>query len=99
VSGYLFALDNAKQMRGQVFNMGSSRLNYTKREIATAIRAKTECDIMEAKIGDTDIRNFLVSFEKAKSLGYDCKISLEDGIDELIKLYRFYTPHSFIKPI
>lgn len=99
VRGYMFALHNVEHMRGEVFNMGSRKLNFTKREIAESIRGKTECDIIEAKLGDADVRNFLVSFEKARLLGFDCQRTLQDGIDELVKLYRFYTPHSFIKPI
>lgn len=99
VRGYVFALNNVEHMRGQVFNMGSNDLNYTKREIAERIRAKVGCDIMEAKMGDTDVRNFMVSFAKARALGFDCKRTLDEGIAQLVKLFRFYTPNSFIKPI
>jgi nucleoside-diphosphate-sugar epimerase len=99
VRGYLFALDNAQRMRGQVFNMGSNELNYTKREIAAVIRERTDCDIVEARLGDTDIRNFQVTFDKVRRLGFQCRRTLAEGVDELIKLYRFYAPHSFIKTI
>lgn len=99
VRGYLFALDHVDEMRGEIFNMGSDRMNYTKREIAEKIRSNCDCEIMEAGIGDKDIRNFQVSYGKAKQLGYDCKVSLESGILELIKIYEFYTPKSFIVPI
>jgi len=92
VRGYLFALKNADRMRGQIFNMGSSQLNYTKRQIAENIRSQVSCEIIIAKSGDKDVRDFLVNFDKAKALGFDCQVSLEAGISELVKLYRFYTP-------
>ena len=68
-------------MRGGVFNMGSERMNYTKREIAEKIKEICPCDVIEADVGDTDTRNFLVSFERAKALGFDCEKTLEDQSD------------------
>ena len=99
VRGYLFALEHQDAMAGGVFNMGSARLNFTKREVAETIRKVCPCEVINAQIGDSDIRNFLVNFEKVKKLGFDCVDSLEDGVMELAKLYRFYTPNSFIRPI
>ena len=99
VRGYVFALDHQDEMRSEIYNMGSDRLNYTKLEIAEYIQNLHPCEIIMSRIGDKDIRNFEVSYAKARSLGFECEISLEDGIAELIKLYRFYTPNSFIRPI
>lgn len=99
VRGYRFALDNAETMRGEIVNMGSARLNYAKLELAAMIRERLDFDIIESKLADKDIRDFVISFAKAEALGYDCEISVEDGIDELIKLYRFYDPNSFVRPI
>ncbi|MDC0195972.1 NAD(P)-dependent oxidoreductase [Gammaproteobacteria bacterium] len=99
VRGYQFALKNADKMRGQIFNMGSARLNYSKLNLANMIREQVEYDIIESSLADSDIRDFVISFDKAKALGFDCEISIEDGVNELIKLYSFYDPHSFVKPI
>ena len=54
---------------------------------------------MLANSRDIDVRSFLVNFDKAKNLGYDCTISLDEGIKELIKLYAFYAPNSSVRPI
>jgi hypothetical protein len=43
---------------------------------------------------DKDSRNFTVSFEKIRKLGFDTTIDLSMTIDELVKLYRFYKPDS-----
>ena len=99
VKGYLFALDHAEQMAGQVFNMGSDLLNYSKLDLADMIRQRVEFDIIESRLADKDIRDFMISFDKAQAIGFGCDISVEAGIDELIKLYSFYDPNSFVKPI
>ena len=91
--GYLFALDNLQEMTGGIYNMGSASLNYTKRQIAENIQERIPCEIMLAKSGDMDVRNFLVNFDKALKLGFDCEFTLQQGIDELIKLYKFYAPN------
>ena len=92
VRGYLFALDHRDQMSGGIYNLGSSDLNYSKIDIANAIKKHVECDVIESVLPDRDVRNFTVSFKKIRDLGFDCEISLENTIEELIKLYRFYRP-------
>lgn len=99
VRGYLFALDNASAMSGKVYNMGTERLNLSKRQLAERIRESVDFEIIEADMADQDVRNFHVSFDRAKALGYDCQVELDAGLAELIKLYRFYDPNSFIKAI
>jgi len=99
VRGYVFALNNRAKMTGQVYNMGTERLNLSKHDLAQAIRKHVKFEIVQSGIDDKDVRDFYVSFEKAKALGYDCNMDLDTGIAELVKLYRFYTPNSFIKPI
>ena len=99
VRGYLFALEHAEAMNGKVYNMGSERLDLSKRQLAERIRRSVEFEIIEAGAPDQDVRNFHVSFDRAKALGFDCEVELDAGLAELIKLYRFYDPNSFIKPI
>jgi nucleoside-diphosphate-sugar epimerase len=99
VRGYLFALDNADRMRGQIFNMGSAKLNYSKLDLANAIKRYVKFEVIESSLGDKDVRNFIISFDKVAALGYDCNITIDEGVVELIKLYRFYDPNSFVRPI
>jgi len=99
VRGYVFSLDKADQMRGQIYNMGSERLNFSKVELAEAVRKHVKFEVIQSKLGDKDVRNFIISFAKAKALGFDCEISIDQGIEELVKLYRFYHPTSFVRPI
>lgn len=99
VNGYIFALQNADQMCGQIYNMGDEALNYSKREIAEKIRGHFRFEIVDSSMGDKDVRHFYISFKKASALGYTCQYSLDEGIGELVKLYQFYDPNSFIRPI
>lgn len=99
VRGYLFALNEVDRMIGGVFNMGSASLNFTKREAASAIQAHHSCEIHCSTTRGSDLRNFTVSFDKACALGFEASYSLEQGISELVKLYRFYAPHQTIRPI
>lgn len=95
ISGYVFALEHMNQMRGGVYNVGDETLNYSKLEVADAIRQHVKFEIVDSSLPDLDVRDFLVSFKKMRHLGYKTKHSLDDGICELLKLYSFYKVHSF----
>jgi nucleoside-diphosphate-sugar epimerase len=73
-------------MQGQVYNVGSEVLNHSKRDICDMIQKKTGAYFHYAEVGsDGDKRNYSVSYEKIKRLGYETTISVEQGIDELVK--------------
>ena len=91
VSAYLFALDHQSEMVDQVFNVGDPTLNYSKQQIANAIAKRVPCEVTNSTMPSNDKRNFEVSFEKIRTLGYQTEYTLDDGISELIKLYHFYT--------
>lgn len=100
VEGYLFSIENFEKMKGQIFNMGNESLNFSKKEIADKIfEYYSDFEVIDSSMEDKDVRHFLVDFSKARSLGYECNYTLDDGIVELIKLYKFYDPNSFIRPI
>ncbi len=99
VQGYIFALRNAESMMGGVYNMGSSDLNYTKQEVAKCINNVHPCEIIQADSISKDIRNFTISYDKIEKLGYKAECSLEYGITELVRLYRFYSPHNMVRVI
>jgi len=99
VAGYLFALEHADAMKGGIFNMGDALYNHSKRELAQMIRRYVDFEIVESGLADKDIRDFIINFNKAKALGFRCRVSMDEGVRELVKLYRFYAPHAFYRPI
>jgi len=86
---FIFALENTGLMQDRVYNVGSEKLNLTKEQVAELIRKKTEYYLHYADFGkDADQRNYRVSCEKMRKLGFETEISLEQGIDQLIKLFK-----------
>ena len=82
---FLFALENSGRMQGQIYNIGSERMNCSKADICRMIQQKIEYYLHFADIGtDADQRNYIVSYEKIRSLGYSTTITMEEGIDELV---------------
>lgn len=98
-AAYALVLDRADRMRGQIYNVGGEHMNFSKLEIAQAIQKQVQCEVIDSSMPTIDKRNFRVSFKKIEKLGYKTKVSLEDGIRELVKLYSFYTIDSQYKVI
>jgi nucleoside-diphosphate-sugar epimerase len=84
---FLFAIENEKVMRDNVYNVGSNDMNFSKKEICEIIKSKVPNVYFNyADVGeDVDKRNYVVSYEKINKLGYKTKISLLDGISQLLK--------------
>lgn len=82
---FMFALDNLNKMVGNVYNIGSDNMNFSKKDVCEKIREAVPYFLHLADIGeDADKRDYVVSYEKIFSLGFDTTISLDDGIKELI---------------
>jgi nucleoside-diphosphate-sugar epimerase len=86
---FLFGIENAARMQGQVYNVGSEEMNCSKAQVCEMIRRKVDYYLHYADVGeDADRRNYVVSYEKIKSCGFGTTISIESGIDELIQAVR-----------
>ena len=96
---YLFSLENFDKMKGNIFNAGGNELNYSKEEIAGLIRKKIDFTVINSELKDKDLRHFIVNFSKIEKVGFKPKVTVEEGIDELIKLYQFYDYYSHFKTI
>jgi nucleoside-diphosphate-sugar epimerase len=84
---FLHGIDNFDRMRGQVYNVGLSDANVSKRELCERIQKHLpEFVFADAPVGkDPDQRNYIVSNAKLESTGFRTAVSLDDGIRELIK--------------
>lgn len=89
---FVFAIKNFKKMRGEVFNLGLSDVNLTKKQLC--LKIKKHIKNFEIKTNeykkDIDQRNYKVSNKKIEKLKYKTIYSLDDGISELIKFYRIH---------
>ena len=95
---FLFGIENARRMRGQIYNVGSEKMNYSKAEVCEMIRARVDHYLHYADFGqDADKRDYVVSYKKIGDLGFTTTISLEEGIDELVRgveFLEFKTPYT-----
>jgi nucleoside-diphosphate-sugar epimerase len=85
---FLFAIENSNQMKDNVYNVGSDNMNFSKKEVCEIIKKELpNCYFNYADVGeDADKRNYVVSYEKIKKLGFKTTITLEEGIKDLIKV-------------
>ena len=83
---FLFGIDNNKKMHGQAYNVGSEKMNFSKEEICNLVSKFTKCYVHYADVGeDADKRNYVVSYDKIRKLGYQTTVGIEEGINELVR--------------
>lgn len=94
---FLHVLENKSIMQGNIYNVGLSSANISKIELCQLIKLKVpDFYFHEASVGsDPDQRNYVVSNEKIEKTGYVPKITLEEGLIELIKGYRMLKNNRF----
>ena len=87
---FMHALENIDRMKGEIYNVGLSDANVSKRELCDWIKAQIpEFTYLEAPVGkDPDQRNYIVSSAKIEATGFRPAYSLGAGIQELIKGYQ-----------
>ncbi|GMV83153.1 MAG: dTDP-glucose 4,6-dehydratase [Planctomycetota bacterium] len=94
-ASYPFTMDHFDKMRGQVYNVGDTSMNYTKREIAEYVRKYLEFYLHEADVGhDLDQRDYEVDYSKLAALGYKADVNMDSGIQQLIKIFSVFTKHN-----
>lgn len=83
---FIFALENQSRMKGEVYNVGHESMNFSKEDIAMKLRDKLDFYLHFAEVGkDEDQRNYEVSYEKIRKLGFETKVTIDEGLDELIR--------------
>lgn len=83
------AIANHGKMKGQIYNVGLSDANVSKKELCEHIQKQlSDFIFIEAPVGkDPDQRNYIVSNAKIEATGFKPEYSLDKGIQELIKGY------------
>lgn len=79
--------DEMYQDETRIFNVSNNDLNFTKGQLCEMIKARLGTHVCYADTGkDLDKRNYLMNNDKMYSYGWKANISLEDTIEELIKV-------------
>lgn len=81
------ALGNFDRMKGQIYNVGLTEANVSKRELCERIQKQIpDFVFIDAPVGkDPDQRNYIVSNAKIEATGFRTAHSLDAGIADLIK--------------
>jgi len=88
---FLHGLENFARMKDQIYNVGLSSANLSKKELCERIKRQVpSCAIVEENIQkDVDQRNYIVSNEKLEQTGWMPQHTIDDGISELIKGFSY----------
>lgn len=81
---------NFDRLKGQIYNVGLSDANVSKKELCEAIRKHVpDFTFIDAPVGkDPDQRNYIVSNAKIEGTGWKPAHPLDAGIAELVKGFR-----------
>ena len=87
---FIFGIENFEKMKNNVYNVGLSNANLSKKELAEKIKKYIpNLTIIESNIGkDPDKRDYIVSNQKIEDKGFKPKFSLDFGIEELEKAFK-----------
>lgn len=90
VRAVIFSIRNFNKLKSNIFNLGLSSANITKIDLAKKI--KKQIKNLRVKIiknkSDPDKRDYFVSNKKIEKKGFKARISLEQGIKELIQVFK-----------
>lgn len=97
VQAFMLAIETPTNFKGQIFNVGLSSANVSKVELCKEIKALVPNFIFtEEEFGkDPDQRNYVVSNQKIESKGFKPQVSLQMGIQELIKGLKMFDQRLF----
>lgn len=93
IRAYIFAMNNSNIMKNNVYNVGDEKMNLSKKDISNNISKYVNFELIDSTLPDLDKRNFEISFEKIKKLGFNTEYDLNDGIVDLVKLYSYYVQY------
>jgi len=87
---FVYCIENAGRMVGRPYNVGLDAANLSKEELALKVKEYVpQLYLNFASVGsDPDKRNYIVSNERLRSIGFEARRSLDEGIKELLKGYR-----------
>jgi nucleoside-diphosphate-sugar epimerase len=86
---YIWMLNNFSALKNETYNVGNDHINMNKLQLAQKIAEHTPLEIIKAEFTqDPDKRDYIVSSQKLFDTGFECKYDLDDGIKQLLKMYK-----------
>lgn len=91
----IFVLENFDNFKYRVYNVGTEKNNWTKRQLAEHIKEKTRCFVTYAETyKDDDARDYACDYTRIREAGFNLKYSVEDMINDLIKSISLLDPQN-----
>lgn len=96
---FKMAIDSFDKFKGETFNVGLSTANLSKLDLCQKIKQyNNNFEISLNEFGkDVDKRDYIVSNQKIENRGFKAEFSLDHGIIELIKLFKFLIPNNSMR--
>jgi nucleoside-diphosphate-sugar epimerase len=89
VDAFILAAENVDTLKGGFYNVGNDSLNMSKGDLVRKIAEIVPCKVEEIEKEDPDKRSYLVSSRRFMgATGFKPKVSLEDGVNELVSYYN-----------
>ena len=90
VDAFIYAIENFSQMKSNVYNLGLSKANLTKIQLAKKIKKQNKQMVITFKknMKDPDQRDYFVSNKKINKAGFKPSYSIESGIKELLIYFQ-----------
>jgi nucleoside-diphosphate-sugar epimerase len=97
VDAFVFGVNNLDKVKGQIFNFGLSEANISKQQLCERIKNQLpDFTFQDAPLAkDPDQRNYIVSNKKIEAIGMKAKVTLDEGISELIKGLGMFTAYPY----
>lgn len=94
---FIFAINHFEEMKGRPYNCALSTANLSKIELCEKIKEHIpRFTYLEAPIGeDPDKRDYIVSNKRLEQFGWRPKYTLDEGIEELIKVYEIIKKNQY----
>lgn len=92
---FIHAIDNFDSIKDNIYNCGDNSMNASKMGIAELIKKRVDFYFHAADIEkDEDARNYEVSYDKLSATGYRTEISLDQGVDEMVRAFQVIQIHN-----
>jgi nucleoside-diphosphate-sugar epimerase len=94
---FVHCIQHSDRMVGRPYNVGLDAANLSKEELALQIKQYVpNLYIHFSEVGsDPDKRNYIVSNQRLREVGFEASRTLDQGIQELIKGYRMMPRSAF----
>lgn len=84
-----FGIENYDRIQGMTLNACGSDARLTKYEAAQAVASLTKASIVVGEgWRDEDRRDFFLNTEQVESLGWQSRVGLLEGIEEMVRFFR-----------